>query len=482
MITTPPGVFDILPVNQEKNKWQNSNIWNFVESVIRQTAKDFGYQEIRTPIFERTELFVRSVGETSDIVTKEMYTFKDKGDRSMTLRPEGTAPVMRSFIENQLHMASPITKLFYIGPMFRYERSQAGRYRQHHQFGAEAIGNGTPLQDAEVIDMLYTLYQRLGLKNLKVCINSIGDKATLNNFRDHLKGYYMQFFDELSEDSKVRFEKNPLRILDSKDANDIKINAQAPSILDFLEPHCKEHFEALQTLLTQLDIPYTINDKLVRGLDYYNNTVFEITAGELGSQNSVGGGGRYDGLLKTLKGPDLPATGFGTGIERIIQTMLGQEIELPKNPHPSLFIIPLGEEAKGPCFSLLHDLRQSGISSEMDFSNKKLNKIMQYANEINAKNVIVVGENELKTGIVELKNMETGLIHKTPLENLKRILKIEANVNDFIQMWEEMSRPFEHESEAEFFIQKITQNISETKSLSSNLLKSLSTIQKLLQE
>lgn len=482
MISTPPGVFDILPVNSEKNKWQNSSIWNFVESVIRQTAKDFGYQEIRTPIFERTELFVKSVGETSDIVTKEMYTFNDKGDRSMTLRPEGTAPAMRSFIENQLNTIAPLTKLFYIGPMFRYERAQAGRYRQHHQFGAEAIGNSTPEQDVEMIDMLYTLYNRLGLKNLKVNINSIGDKVSMDNFRTALKEYYQKFYDELSADSKVRLQKNPLRILDSKDANDIKINKDAPSILDYLEPDCRIHFETVQKLLNQLEIPFKVNDKLVRGLDYYNKTVFEITAGELGSQNSVGGGGRYDGLLKTLGGPDLPATGFGTGIERIIQTMIGQEITLPKNQSPLLFIIPLGCDAKKAGFSLLHNLRQNGIATEMDFSGKKLKNVMQYANQIGAKYVIIIGEDELKSNLVELKNMETGLTNQTPIENLNRILKIEANADDFIQMWEEMSHPFEHPSEADFFIKKITQSIAETKNLSSSLLESLTTMQGLLKK
>jgi histidyl-tRNA synthetase len=480
MITIPPGVFDILPSAQEKNQWRNSSIWNFVESIVRETAKDFGYQEIRTPIFERTELFVRGVGETSDIVTKEMYTFQDKGDRSMTLRPEGTAPVMRSFVENQLHMVSPVTKLFYIGPMFRYERPQSGRYRQHHQFGVEVIGVASPEQDAEIIAMLYTLYSRLGLKNLKVHINSIGDKIARESFKTELQNYYRKFLHELSADSKVRYEKNPLRILDSKDPNDIKINEQAPSILKFLSDESLKHFETMQNLLTALNIPFAINDKLVRGLDYYNKTVFEITAGELGAQNSIGAGGRYDGLLKTIGGPDLPSIGFGTGIERIIQTMLGQGIALPKNFKLDLFIIPLGDDAKKASFSLLHKLRQSGISTEMDFSGKKLNKVMQYANQIGVKHVVVIGENELKIGIVELKNMETGLIDKIPLENLKRILKIESTTDNFVHLWKELSQPFEHQSEADFFTKKISQIISETKNLSSTLLKSLDTIQGIL--
>lgn len=480
MITIAPGVFDILPINTDKNEWKNSSLWSFVESVIRQTAKDFGYVEIRTPVFERTELFVRGVGDTSDIVSKEMYTFQDKGDRSMSLRPEGTAPVMRSFIENQLHTKTPLLKLFYIGPMFRYERAQAGRYRQHHQFGAEAIGNGSPEQDVELIDLLYTLYQRLNIKNLTLYINSIGDAPSRDKFRLALKEYYKKFYEKLSQDSKVRFDKNPLRILDSKDATDIEINKNAPSILDYLTDESKMHFEAVQKLLRTLNIPFVINDKLVRGLDYYNKTVFEITAGELGSQNSVGAGGRYDGLLKTLGGPDLPSIGFGTGIERIIQTMIGQSIALPDNPKPLLFIIPLGDAAKSKCFSLLHELRQSGVSAEMDFSGKKLAKLLQYANDLKIKYVIVLGDDELKKHEVELKNMESGTSIKVPLENLKRILKIETNTDDFIQMWKEMSLPFTHNSEADFFIKNLSQTINETKLLSSHLKSSVEFIEKLL--
>lgn len=480
MIPIPPGVFDILPKSEKE--WQNSLLWNFVETVIRQTAKDFGFKEIRTPIFERTELFTRSVGETSDIVTKEMYTFQDKGDRSMTLRPEGTASVMRSFIENNLHMISPVTKLFYIGPMFRYERAQAGRYRQHHQFGVEAIGNNSPLQDAELIAMLYTLYNRLGIKNLSVYINSIGNPETRKRFKTALKDYYKEYFQNLSTDSKIRFEKNPLRILDSKDAKDIEINKNAPSVLDYLDTDCSEHFKSVQTMLTSLKIPFTLNNKLVRGLDYYNKTVFEITAGELGAQNSVGAGGRYDGLLKSLGGPDLPTIGFGTGIERIIQTMLGQEVTYPKTDGPSLFIIPLGDEAKAKSFILLQNLRQEGISAEMDYSGKKLGKAMQYANAISAKYVAVIGENELKTGIFELKEMESGIAFKLPITSLSRILKIEAGQDQFLKNWKEISKPFQDRSEIEFFTKKILNEISDAKNTFSDLHQSVEIVDSLLKE
>lgn len=418
----PPGVFDIIPIDNQES-WKSSYLWSYVEEMIRETARDYGYQEIRTPLFERTELFQRSVGDTSDIVSKEMYTFEDKGGRSLSLRPEGTAPVMRAFIEHQLHQAAPVQKLFYIASMFRYERAQAGRYRQHHQFGAEAIGNATPEQDVEMIDLLYTLYQRLGIKNLKLMINSIGDSASRQAFRQALIDYLTPHAAHLSPDSQTRLETNPLRILDSKDARDGEIVAHAPSILDFLSEESKTHFEELKRLLNLLRIPYQINPLLVRGLDYYNKTVFEVVAGELGSQNSIGGGGRYDGLLSSLGGPDLPSIGFGTGIERILQTMIRQNISMPKPFHPVLFLISLGEKAREACFELLHDLRQNGIPAQMDFSNKKVGKILQYADQIGASYVVVIGDHELEAQEIELKKMATGDKVKIPLPSLKDTIK-----------------------------------------------------------
>ena len=276
-IAIPPGVFDILPNSEEQ--WQNSHLWNYLESTIKEIAYLYGFQEVRTPIFERAELFQRGVGDTSDIVSKEMYLFEDKGKRMMSLRPEGTASVMRAFIENQLQNRGQIHKLFYIGPMFRYDRPQAGRYRQHHQFGIEAIGLDSPEQEAEVIDLLYSLYQRLGLQNLKVCINSIGNDETRSNFRTALIEYLRPMYQDLSEESKIRLDKNPLRILDSKDPKDQQIVAKAPSILEFLDTDSKEHFNQLQNWLNRLSIPFEINHNLVRGLDYYNKTVFEVVAG-----------------------------------------------------------------------------------------------------------------------------------------------------------------------------------------------------------
>lgn len=466
-IPIPPGVFDILPSSKEP--WRNSHLWDYVESVIRKAACEYGYREIRTPLFERTELFQRGVGETSDIVSKEMYTFQDKGGRSMSLRPEGTAPVMRSFVENTLEQTPICHKLFYIAPMFRYERSQAGRYRQHHQFGAEAIGNDSPEQDVELIDLIHTVYKRLGLSHLQLYINSIGDAECRINYRRALQDYLKASFSQLSADSQTRFNSNPLRILDSKDPNDQKLLEKAPSILDFLTDSCRDHFEQVQKLLTQLKIPFKVNPRLVRGLDYYNRMVFEIVAGELGAQNSVAGGGRYDGLMKQLGGPDLPCAGFGAGMERIIQTLLKQEVTIPSAPRPTLFLIALGEEAKKACFETLHQLRQQGIAAQMDFTNRKLGKVMQYADQLQAKYVAVVGEDELRAQKVELKEMATGTSMKVSLFNLQRILRVDENWENYLSVWKEMAEPFSDQSEAEFFISKLSHSIKETQKLADEL-------------
>lgn len=467
-LKAPPGVFDILPKDPKEN-WRDSHLWNYVEKVIRETAAEYGFQEIRTPIIEKSELFSRGVGETSDIVSKEMYTFEDRGGRQISLRPEGTAPVIRSFVENNLAHSSSHHKLFYIGPMFRYERAQAGRYRQHHQFGAEVIGNEAPEQDAEVIDLLYTTYSRLGLKNLKVMISSLGDKESRDKFREALKNYLKDHFDQLSEDSKLRFEKNPLRILDSKDPNDRAIVANAPSILDFLSEECLAHFNRVKALLDCLDIPFEVNPHIVRGLDYYTRTVFEVIAEELGAQNSIGGGGRYDTLIKEFGGPNLPALGFGTGIERIIQAMIKQNVPLPAPYRPTLFFIALGDEAKDACFQIIHSLREYHMNVQMDFSGRKIGKVMNYANQIGAKFIAVVGDKEIETGYVELKNMETGEILPASLRHLVRILRMEGNGEDFVRIWNEMNAPFDDPLEAKFFLDKLKSSITSTQKLTEEL-------------
>jgi histidyl-tRNA synthetase len=420
-LKTPPGVFDILPVHP-KEPWKNSYLWVWLETVMREIAHDYSLREIRTPIFEKTELFCRVVGETSDIVTKEMYSFLDRGGRDITLRPEGTAPVIRAFIEHALADKPNMHRLFYMCPMFRYERSQAGRYRQHHQIGVEIIGSHAAETDAELIDMVYTLYSRLGIQNLSIAINSIGSKESRAKYKEALKSYLQEHISQLSSDSQTRLEKNPLRILDSKDPEDQKIVAKAPSILDYLDQDSKEHFERTLDCLRALQIPFHVNPLLVRGLDYYNKTVFEIISTNLGAQNSIGGGGRYDGLIKELGGPDLPACGFGTGIERILQTMLAQNVPLPDEPKPTIYFIPLSDDAKKVCFNLQKELRNAHISVQMDESGKKLNKAMNRAHTIGAKYVAVIGDDEIQSKIINLKEMQSGTVTQVSFERLHELL------------------------------------------------------------
>lgn len=480
-ISIPPGVFDILPEDPQ-DLWKSSYLWNYVESIMRKTALAYGFAELRTPMFEKTELFTRGVGETSDIVTKEMYTFIDKGERSLTLRPEGTAPVMRAFIDNHLHQKAPIHKLFYICPMFRYERAQAGRFRQHHQFGIEVIGIEAPEQDAEVIALAYEIYQKLGLKNLSVSLNSIGDSESRAKYHHALKEYLKKHFSELSEDSKIRFEKNPLRILDSKNQRDRLILENAPSILDFLNEESKKHFDIVKYCLSQLKIPFQENPKLVRGLDYYNKTVFEITSENLGAQNSLCGGGRYDGLLASLGGPDLPSTGFATGIERVLQTMIAQKVPLPSKFKPHVFFIPMGDKAKETCFVLTQAMRQQGISVQMDLSGRKLNKSMNYANQIGAMYVAVVGDKELESGEVDLKEMSSGLTTKVPLKQLSAIFQMDKLTEDFIGIWDKMTTPFEDPALEKFFINRLSKGVETTTSLSNKLKDAFQKMQVLLED
>jgi histidyl-tRNA synthetase len=427
--TIPKGVFDILPFEpKEEDRWRNSDHWLYIEEVIRGVAADYGFKEIRTPLFESTDLFVRGVGESSDIVTKEMYTFLDKADRSLTLRPEGTASVMRAVVEKRLDQTPGPHKFYYIGPMFRYERPQAGRYRQHHQFGAEALGIGQPEQDVEIIDMFYEFYRRLGIQGLTVMINSVGDEESRASFRHALADYLKPHFDKLSEDSKVRFSKNTLRILDSKDPQDQQLLKEAPSLLNFLSAEAKEHFERVQILLKKIGLPFVINPKLVRGLDYYNKTVVEIVGTHLGAQNTLGGGGRYDGLTAALGGPHLPSVGFSTGLERLLQTMTGQNIAFPEPPHPFVFLIPLGEKSLDHCLTLLYQLRHAKIPAEIDISGKKVQHGLQMANVTKATYTVILGDRELETQEIELKEMASRQGENLRLGELFETLKGRYNV------------------------------------------------------
>jgi len=414
----PKGTFDILPKEPKpQDSWKESAKWNHLETVIRTLAQEYGYLEIRTPIFEMTDLFIRGVGETSDIVSKEMYIFQDKGKRSMSLRPEGTASVMRAFAQGQLQQLGTHHKFFYIGPFFRYDRPQAGRYRQFHQFGIEAIGNGEPEQDFEAIELLYELYRRLGLKNLCVMVNSLGDRPSREKYKSALLDYLKPHFGSLTEESQARFTKNPLRILDSKDPKERELLKSAPSILDYLSPKSNDHFETLCKLLEKQKIPFTITPHLVRGLDYYNHTVFEIISDVLGAQNTIGAGGRYDGLLPAVGGPDLPCIGFSTGMERILQTMQGQEISFPERPGPMVALIPLDEEAKETCFTLLYQLRHANISAEMLVA-KKIQKALQHADQLKAKHAVIIGKQELDKNSIQIKEMESRKTEEISLSNL----------------------------------------------------------------
>jgi len=415
----PKGVFDILPEEpQKEDAWRNSNHWQYLEGVIRELAREYGYREIRTPIFERTELFVRSVGESSDIVSKEMYTFNDKAERSLTLRPEGTAPVIRSFVEKQLHTQRPVQKFFYIGPMFRYERPQAGRYRQHHQFGAEAIGVCSAEQDVELIDLLTELYRRLGLKNLKVALNTVGDANTRAQYREALQTHFQQYLPRLSSDSQARFSRNIMRILDSKAPEDQEAIAAAPSILDFLSSEARAHFEKVCALLTTIGLDWEVSPRLVRGLDYYNHTVFEISSSQLGAQNALGGGGRYDGLIATLGGPDLPSVGFATGLERVLQAMEKQGMQFPPDPRPFIYFIPLGDRAREECMKWTTALRHVHIPAEIDLSGKKIQTCLQTANLLHTVFCLVLGEDELRSGQAQLKEMDTHHSKQIALDDL----------------------------------------------------------------
>jgi histidyl-tRNA synthetase len=418
------GTFDVLPHETKKDElWKESFRWTYVEQVLRTTAIKYGFHEIRTPILEPTELFERSVGESSDIVSKEMYTLSDRKGRSLSLRPEGTASVSRAFISNRLYAIPGIHKFFYIGPMFRYERPQAGRYRQLHQFGVEAIGTIHPYQDAELIDLMHQVYQKLGLKDLCISINSVGDLPSRAAYRTALSKYLMPYRKLLSEDSQIRLDKNVLRILDSKLPQDQEVLKNAPLIDEYLSTSAKNHFQTVLNILDDLNIPYQIDPKLVRGLDYYSNTVFEITSGQLGAQNAIGAGGRYDGLIASLGGPDLPATGFAIGIDRLLQTMLKQEVYFPKPPTLDLVLIPMDAQSSQSAFKLASELRHRDIAVQVDLSGKKIQCGLKLANLIEAKAIAIIGQNELTSGKITCKKLATSESHTFSMEHLIDNLK-----------------------------------------------------------
>jgi histidyl-tRNA synthetase len=402
LLKAPKGTKDVLP--QESYRWQ------FVEAAVREVTARAGYREIRTPVFEHTELFLRGVGDTTDIVQKEMYTFLDKGGRSITLKPEGTAGVVRAFIESGLAGGAQPTKIFYLStPVFRYERPQSGRLREHHQFGVEVFGAADASVDAEVISIAIALLQKVGVKNLRLDMNSIGCTVCRPRYHQKLKAYLMENYDELCKTCRERSEKNPLRILDCKESGCSMLIAQAPVMVDHLCEECTEHFMALRQYLEAMDISYTVNPRIVRGLDYYTKTVFEILSDHIGAQGTVCGGGRYDRLVEEIGGPNIAGIGFGMGIERLLMVMEHEGVEVPVPSIVDVYICTHGGmPERTEAARLLKILRENGINADMDHTGRSIKAQFKYADKTDAHCVVVIGERERENGTAVLKKMQTG--------------------------------------------------------------------------
>lgn len=397
----PKGTQDILP--SESAKWQ------YVEAVARETFKKYNYSEIRTPMFEHYEVISRSVGDTTDIVTKEMYDFHDKGDRHITLRPEGTAPVVRSFVENKLfapEVQKPV-KMYYIGSMFRYERPQAGRLREFHQVGVECFGSANPATDVETIAMAYQLFQTLGIKDVTLHLNTLGSAASRAAYRQALIDYLTPKRDKLSADSQRRLDENPLRVLDSKEKEDKVAVENAPSILDYLDEESQAHFDAVREMLETLNIPYVIDTNMVRGLDYYNHTIFEFITAVDKSELTICAGGRYDSLVEYFDGPETPGFGFGLGLERLLLILDKQGIELPVEKEMDAYIAVLGQGANIKALELVQAIRNQGFSAERDYLGRKIKAQFKSVDAFNAKTVITLGESEIEAGQATVKNNKT---------------------------------------------------------------------------
>ena len=394
------GTQDILPADAYK--------WNYMEGVIRDLCRKYGYGEIRTPIFEATELFQRGIGDTTDVVTKEMYTFTDRGGRSCTLRPENTASAVRAYLEHKLYGDQQVHKLFYIGSMFRYDRPQAGRYREFHQFGVEVLGADSPAADAEAISLAYTLFQKLGLKDLVLHINSIGCPKCRPVYRQTLIDYFRASDEPLCEDCRERLEKNPLRVLDCKEDSQKESVKHAPEITYYLCDECREKYEALKKYLTALGIPYEEDPRLVRGLDYYTNTAFEIQYTPLGAQSAICGGGRYDGLVEEIGGPHTPSVGFAVGLERLLLALEMQHLIPEPVQTGHVYIAALGKDAVAAGMKIQQELRAKGIPTDMDLQGKSLKGQMKQAGKSGAGVTVIIGEDELAKGEAVVKNMDAG--------------------------------------------------------------------------
>jgi histidyl-tRNA synthetase len=388
-------------------------MWAWIESIARDTFRRYNYTEIRMPLFEETRLFVRGVGESSDIVSKEMFTFADRAGRELSLRPEGTAGVARSYVEHSLDKLAQPLKLWYLGPMFRYERQQKGRYRQHVQLGAEALGSEDPLMDVEVMALLYDIHQAAGVREEVLHVNNLGDLATRQRYVPELKAYLEKHRAELDPDSVARLETNPLRTFDSKDANTQALLAEAPSIDEFLTDEASAHFTAVREGLDALGIPYEVDDRLVRGFDYYTLTVFEAKSRALGSQDAVGGGGRYNGLVEEIGGPDVPGIGFGSGVERVLLAAEGPS----ETPGVDVYFAALSDEARMPALSLAGSLRREGVACELDYAGRGAKGQFKQADRCGASWTVVIGSDELESGVAKLRDMSTGKESEVPISD-----------------------------------------------------------------
>lgn len=401
MLTKAPrGTLDVLPDDVHK--------WHYLEKTIRELCASYGYKEIRTPVFEHTELFERGVGDTTDVVQKEMYTFQDKGDRSITLRPEGTASAARAMIEHSLYAKPLPVKLYYNISCYRYEKPQAGRLREFHQFGAEVYGSEGPSIDAELIGLATGLFRRLGISDVTVNLNSIGCPTCRAKYQEALKDYFRAHLDTLCETCRTRFEKNPLRILDCKSPVCSELAKGAPMLLDYICDECRDHFEGVKETLEGVGIEYTVDPTIVRGLDYYTKTVFEITTGMNGAQNVVCGGGRYDGLVEELGGNPMPGIGFAIGLERVLLLLENRGITLPEEKPIGVFIGAIGEAAGKKAGILVARLREAGVSAEIDHNKRSVKAQMKYADKIGARFTLMLGDDELQSGKANIKNMQSG--------------------------------------------------------------------------
>ncbi len=416
MLTNAPrGTKDILP--------DTVGDWLYVEDNIRSLCRRFGYQEIRTPMFEHTELFQRGIGEGTDVVDKEMYTFTDRGDRSITLRPENTASAVRAYLQNKLYAENALTKLFYIGSMFRYDRPQAGRMREFHQFGVEAIGESNPAVDAEIILLAMKLLQGLGLNDLELYINSVGCPTCRAKYRTMLQDFFRDKLDDLCEDCRSRFDRAPMRILDCKKDAEKPYMKDAPKITDCLCDECSDHFQKLQKHLAKAGVKFELDPRLVRGLDYYTKTAFEVKYPPLGAQSAVAGGGRYDGLIEEMGGNPTPAVGFATGLERVLLALEKQGLLPDKNRSVDVYVVALGEAAQEEAFKLVMDLRDAGFSAAVDYAGRSMKAQMKQANKLGAKFAAIMGDDELSEGVVMLRDMAGSEQEKVPVNKLISKLK-----------------------------------------------------------